>query len=100
MKRTMTPKLRLNDADKNLSLSAIEKSCQPGSRRRMMSTHITDAPSMQAIKGQKSSDSRKATNYTKAADTSHDPSSSIIVEGHGERFSDPLISRQDKRYKI
>jgi hypothetical protein len=85
----MTPKLRLSDADKNLSLSAIEKSCQPGNRRRGMSTHITEDPSMQAIKGQTSSTSRKATNYTNAADTCHNPSSRIIVEDHNEPFSGP-----------
>lgn len=45
---TITPKLRLSDADKNVSLSAIEKSCMRGNCLTMISTHIMLAPTQHA----------------------------------------------------
>lgn len=46
--KSMTPKLRLSDIDKKVSLSWILKSRFPGSWRIMMSMHITEAPKMHA----------------------------------------------------
>jgi len=40
----MTPKLRLSERDKNVSLSWILKFFLPENRRTMISTQITDAP--------------------------------------------------------
>jgi hypothetical protein len=45
---TITPKLKLKEADRKVSLSAIEKSCMRGKSRTMTSTHIMLAPSIQA----------------------------------------------------
>ena len=45
---SITPKLKLNDIDRNVSLSWMRKSRFPGNWRMMMSTHITEAPTMQA----------------------------------------------------
>lgn len=50
---TITPKLRLNDADKNVSLSVIEKSCIPGNRRTGMSMHMILAPKQHACLSQR-----------------------------------------------
>lgn len=47
-KHTITPKLRLKEADKKVSLSCIRKSFFPGSCRMSISTHITDAPNTHA----------------------------------------------------
>jgi hypothetical protein len=46
---TITPKLKLKDADKNESLSWILKFFFPGNCRTMMSTQMMDAPRTQAI---------------------------------------------------
>jgi hypothetical protein len=44
----MTPKLKLRDADRKVSLSAIENFCMPGNWRTTMSTHMMLAPTTQA----------------------------------------------------
>ena len=45
---TMTPKLKLNDEDKNASLSWILKSRHPGKHWIILSTQMRLAPTMQA----------------------------------------------------
>lgn len=47
-KCTITPKLRLREADKNESLSWILKVFFPGNCRTMTSTHIIEAPTTHA----------------------------------------------------
>jgi hypothetical protein len=45
---SITPKLKLNDMDKKVSLSCILKSRFPGNCRIIMSMQITEAPRMHA----------------------------------------------------
>lgn len=45
---TITPKLRLNDKERKMSLSCILKSFLPGNRRTMMSMQMKEAPNTHA----------------------------------------------------
>lgn len=46
---TITPKLRLNDSDRKMSLSCILKSFLPGNRRTIISMQMNEAPNTHAI---------------------------------------------------
>jgi len=47
----MTPKLKLSDADKNVSLSWMRKFFLPGNWRMMISTQMMEAPKTHAVLG-------------------------------------------------
>ena len=83
----MTPKLRLNDEDRNVLLSWILKSCHPGKHWTILSTQMMLAPTIQAIRvrklvyGTARTSTRILLTYT--ADTGHYPPTGVIVECHG-----------------
>lgn len=50
---TITPKLKLNAAERKVSLSAIEKSCMRGNCLMIMSMHIMLEPKIHASRSQR-----------------------------------------------
>lgn len=85
---TITPKLRLSDSERKMSLSWILKSLFPGNRRTMMSMQMKEAPNTHAVCALAVVHCSTTKKHTNTAQRGHDPSSSVVFERHGgERFS-------------
>lgn len=100
---TITPKLRLKAAERNVSLSDIEKSWKRGNSLIGISTQIILDPKTQAWKSQRMLADGDTCSRTDAAHSGHDPSSSIIIEHHLHFHSlNILPSRSESccRYRI
>ena len=88
--RTITPKLKLNEAERNSLLFCILKVFFPGNNRTKASTHITLEPSTHAEMNRCVSNhepNAKELKWecpTNTAQTGHDPSSCIVVHRHLE----------------
>lgn len=79
---TITPKLKLSDAERNVSLSVILKSCILGNCLTIMSMHMILAPKQQASGGQRNVAYFDVEIRTYATHGCHNPSSCIVVESH------------------